>query len=124
MGDKVHDVVAVLGFNQAMVAGFTASFEAPILECLNHLALVDILVQTAIGHITVLVVALCISQLDKAVLIGLAVLPLLIQLLGLFFGLSLLFVSVGGLAVGGGTALELHQDVTDIDHLGALSLVC
>ena len=108
-----HQVVAVLGVDQAVVTSLAAVSEAPIVEVGNHLAGVNTLVQTAL--ILVAVVGVLGSQHGETLLSLGAALELGEQLLSLDLCLVLLGSGVGDLAGGVGlTTLELDQDVTNI----------
>ena len=46
---KVHKVIAVIGSDDLNIALFACRVEAPIFKFLDHLTLLDILVQSAVG---------------------------------------------------------------------------
>ena len=65
--NEVHDVAAVGGLNDSSVAGLTTLSVAPIIELGNHVALVDILVQTA-GSNAAGILRILLSQISEAFL--------------------------------------------------------
>ena len=111
---EIHDVVAILGLDNAVVANLTLGIEAPIVEVGNHLTGIDVLVQTAGLSV---VIGVLLSQISKAFLAQITVLdPVSQDALSFFLGSLLLLIGVGGGAGGGigGTAGELDQNVADI----------
>ena len=115
----VHDVVAVLGFDQLNIAGLTLCIEAPVVECFHHLAGIDILVKAA-GALGAGILGLAGCQLAEG--FGghsVQLVPLLQN--GLSLGLCGLLLLVGvdgltGLVVLLATG-ELNENVTDILQL-------
>lgn len=92
--DKIHHMIAIGGFHDAGVTSLAVSIEAPVVECINHLAGIDILVQAAIGVGTG-ISGVGVGQLGKAFLGCIAGLPLIQQVLGLFAGSFFCSVGVG-----------------------------
>ena len=69
---KIHDVVAILGLYQAIIAHLAAFIEDPILTGLYHFALDHILITAAVGHLAVLVIGILIGALTIDILDGAA----------------------------------------------------
>ena len=88
-------MVAVGGLHDAGVAGLAVLVEAPVVKGADHLAGVDILIQTAVV-LGAGVGGILGSQSGKALLGGVAVFPGLQPAFGLFLGSCLLLVGVGG----------------------------
>ena len=110
-------MIAVGGFHDAGVTSLAVSIEAPVVECINHLAGIDILVQAAVGVGTG-ISGVGVGQLGKAFLGCIAGLPLIQQVLGLFTGSFFCSIGVGAVLVL--VAIEADKNMANIDHLNII----
>ena len=114
----VADVAAAGGIvgHDAGIAGLAALVEAPVVELADHLALIDLLTQAAVG-VGAGVLGQLVGQGREALLGGVAVLPGLEGVLGLLLLAGLQLLQLGlvivGLAVQAG-GVHLEQNVAHV----------
>ncbi len=117
-------MITVIGFHHAGVPGLAAGIKAPVVEGGHHLALINLLVQAAIG-LRAAVNGVFLGKLGKGILGSRARLPLSQKVLGLCLGvlfqLGLLFV-ISVLALRDLAGFGLEKDVTHVYGLIVLTI--